>query len=214
MKSDSEDVNHLEVLFKGFDMLAVAATFVAAIQSQLMAITLTTQTNEASIADRAVNAFHLGGFVIDLIAAFLAFFTSRWLQRLTIAEKNYLIAAFRRQAIKDGREKAKDSESVQDLEKQLDVDISQIPPLPNTVACAFFSMSLFVPMPLLIIGVFCMAAGFMVHVWSRHARVVSAIVTFAIVATMPFLLGVTMIGRNEKRRKAIIRRLSAMQGDW
>lgn len=173
-----------------------------------MSITIGITGDEETIAIRAINAFFLGGLILDLMSAFLAFLTSRWLQRLTVAEKLHLEKAFRRQNLLAGRETAavECSESGQDVERGLSP--------PNGLACAFFAMSLFVPMPLLVIGVVCMTAGLLTYTWSQHATSVAIPVTVACVSTLPFVAGIFSIGRKERRRKAIIDRLSTMQGDW
>lgn len=166
-----------------------------------MSTTLGLPRDEETIAIRAVNSLFLSGLVLDLMAAFLAFLTSRWLQRLSAAEQGYLEDTFqRRQEIIQGK-------------GQLVVERAPVALL-NRSIYTFFAMSLFVPMPLLIIGVVCMVAGLLTYAWSQHATIVATLVTTTCVLTLPFLAGIFLIGRKEGRRKAVIERLSAMQGDW
>ena len=46
------------------------------------------------VAIRAVNAFWVGGLVLDVLAALLAFLTCRWLERLTDGEGEHLEKEF------------------------------------------------------------------------------------------------------------------------
>lgn len=54
----------------------------------------TTLTSPETVANRAVNAFFLGGLVLDVLASLLAFLTTRWFERLTEGERVHLEAMF------------------------------------------------------------------------------------------------------------------------
>ena len=76
-------------------------------------------------------------------------------------------------------------------------------------------MSLFVSMPLLVIGVVCMVGGLLTYAWSQQPTIVAALLTLACGATLPFAAGDFLIGRkDENKRMDIIYLLSTMQGDW
>lgn len=160
-----------------------------------MSTTIFVAAHQETIALRAINAFFVGGLVLDIMAATLAYLTTRWLYRLTEKEKDFLEEAFSRRNA-DGN-KRRQRRGVNDL-----------------VYYTWLGMSLFVPMPLLILGVLCMMGGLYTYVWTQHSTVVAALVTLAGAATLPFLAGDFYIGREPERRKQIILRLSEMQGDW
>ena len=155
-----------------------------------MSITIGIRRSEETTAIRATNSLFLSGLILDLMAAGLAFLTARWLQRLSDDEQQHLEDAFKNRT---GGKK---------LGLLSDLFIRAL------------AMSLFVPMPLLVIGIACMLAGLIIYVWSQHTIIVAILVTATFAATMPFVAGVFLIGQNPKRRAAIIDRLSTMQGDW
>ncbi|KAG8813985.1 hypothetical protein FRC17_001345 [Serendipita sp. 399] len=70
------------------------ATFLAAVQAQVMSITISTPLEEQTTATCFINAFFLMGLVLDIMSAFLAFLTFRWFQRLSNEEKQYLEDSF------------------------------------------------------------------------------------------------------------------------
>jgi len=201
--SEKEYQDHHTILLKGFDILTLAGTFVAAIQAQVMSATIGLTGAQETHLLSAVNALFIGGLVLDLMAASLAFLTSRILQRLTPREKDYLELAFGRQAAQ--REHPDETEAEVLLAPQ-----SRLARI-NAAWCA---TSLFAPMPLLAVGVACMLAGLLLYTWSQHATAVAVLVSAAFGATVPFAVGVFSIGREEGKRRAIIGRLSVMQGDW
>lgn len=148
---------------------------------------------------RAVNAFYTGGLVLDIMSALLAFLTMRWLERLTEEEKDELERDFsRRQSGGEaGREKIRPRRSPS-----------------NWLFYTWMGLSLFVPLPLLILGILGMLVGICTSTWMTHSAVVAALVTLAVASVMPFVVGDFIIGRERKRRRNLITRLSEMQGDW
>ena len=157
-----------------------------------MSITISTPRRDETIAIRAINTLFLAGLILDLMAACLSYLTSRWLQRLSDKEQQYLEDAFER----DPRDAQKNYGLLYDL------------------FIRGLALSLFIPMPLLVIGIFCMLIGLLIYAWSQHTMIVAILVTIAYAGTLPFVAGVFLIGKDEDRRKAIIDRLSTMQGDW
>ena len=154
------------------------------------------------------------------MAAALGFLTSRWLQRLDADEKAHLEHEFERRAEAERRQgnaghlSSSSSSSppprghCEDGEKDLECGEAK------RILYAYLSISLFVPLLLLIVGAICMISGLLISAWSQHPLVVAILTTTACAATLPFLAGVLLIGRDKRRRKSIISRLSKMQGDW
>jgi hypothetical protein len=186
-----------------------------------MSTTVASAEKQETTATRAINSLYISGLILDLMSASLAFLTSRWLQRLSSDEKELLEKEFDRQARETGREKLEVDEEKGGEEKggeekggeEKAKDSKHLPRL-HRLVYAWFSMSLFVPLPLLVLGVWCMLLGIYVYTWTQQPTVVAVIVTLAGIGTLPFLLGVFLIGREKGRRRVIIRRLSNMQGDW
>ena len=75
--------------------------FIAAIQGQLLATTIGIPARDETIAFRAINSFFMGGLVLDIMAAMLGYLTSRWLQRMTDEEKDFLEETFARRDAHD-----------------------------------------------------------------------------------------------------------------
>jgi len=158
------------------------------------------------------------------MAAALGFLTSRWLQRLDTDEKAHLEQEFEQRVEAEQKQGNGNYLSPsprgycegdgKDLEcgdaAAVAADIHWL----KRIVYASLSMSLFVPLPLLVIGAICMISGLLISAWSQHPLLVAILTTTACAATLPFLAGVFMIGRDKGRRKAIISRLSKMQGDW
>ncbi|KAF8517259.1 hypothetical protein BU17DRAFT_50071 [Hysterangium stoloniferum] len=166
-------------------------------------------------AIRATNAFYI---ILDLISACLAFLTSRWFQRLTNAEKDFLqkvFAARARETSEQADLHCRKPAPKPSMERE-DGDPLQSTPLSgiDKLAIPWYSMSLFVPMLLLVLGPMCMLAGLYTYTWSQHPLPVAIVVSFTGLVTVPFITGVFSIGRVSGRRKNIILRLSRMQGDW
>jgi hypothetical protein len=171
-------------------------------------------SQQESIAIRAVNTFYISAMILDIASAMLSFLTSRWLQRLSDDEKELLEFEFSRQAHESGKARldvVAQKPPFPDEEKG--EDWNQIPFL-HKIVYRWFSLSLFIPMPLLVLGVACMICGIYTYTWTQQPIVVATIVTFAGVAVLPFVVGIFLIGRGKERRKVIICRLSLMQGDW
>jgi hypothetical protein len=173
--------------------------FVAAIQAQLMGFLIS--PDETLISNRVVNVFCYGGLILDVTAAMLAFLTGRWLDRLTESEKSLL------------------EQKVSHNPSNSDVDSLSFSPFQHswsdTILCTWLSISLFIPLPLLVLGFMFMLAGVYANVWAHHSTVVASLVTLFGAATLPFVAGDFFIGRNRKeRRMKVITRLSKMQGDW
>ncbi|KAF8074083.1 hypothetical protein FPV67DRAFT_786643 [Lyophyllum atratum] len=207
LPSNIPDYPEHNLLCKGFELLALAATFVSAIQAQIMSISISVLADDETIAFRAINAFFLSGLILDMASATLAFLTSRWLQRLTDDEKRLFEDKLRDAKAVRRRKIVGASNAKQSLGQ----------PQSNWICSAFhswLSLSLFVPMPLLILGVLCMVCGLYVYAWTQHSWIVATLFSIAGGGTLPFLLGVFLIGQQADRRKAIISRLSTMQGDW
>ncbi|GLB41292.1 hypothetical protein LshimejAT787_0905070 [Lyophyllum shimeji] len=206
---------HHGVVLKGFELLALAATFVAAIQSQVMSTTIGVARSDETPALRAVNAFYLSGLVFDLVSAFLAFLTARWLQRLTDEERAHLEVVFEQSHSRRFTRASADAEADVEHDPQ-----PPAPPLPDkrpfVVRCihAYFASSLFAPMTLLVFGVICMAVGFLIFAWAEQPLVVAIVLTAVCAGLVPFPVGVFLIGRNSATRRRVIDLLSRKQGDW
>ncbi|KAF8523916.1 hypothetical protein BU17DRAFT_43382, partial [Hysterangium stoloniferum] len=164
-----------------------------------------------TMAVLATHALYLSGLVFDLTSACLAYFTSRWFQRLTNCEKKLLQDVFEARA-KETSEQA----SAPNPKPQWSPPLKQyqIAPYIDNWLIAWYSISLFMPPFFLASGALCLLVGLYIHTWSQYPFPVAIVVTIAGISTLPFIIGVLLIGRNVKRRKKIIRRLSRMQGDW
>ncbi|KDQ50979.1 hypothetical protein JAAARDRAFT_73922 [Jaapia argillacea MUCL 33604] len=204
--------HHHTTLLKGFDIVSIAGTFIAAVQAQAMSTTL---GNQEAAAIRIVNALYLCGFVFDLMAACLSFLTSRWLQCLTMSEKCHLEVIF---GTRDGLSgkvlpSCDDDKENGGWDTKSDCHSDPRPGLAERMLCSFFATCLFLPLPFLIIGVVFMCLGLLVYTWEEHTRVVAILVSCSYVVTLPFVSGVVVIGRDERRRMYIIECMSRMQGD-
>ncbi|KAI9449390.1 hypothetical protein F5148DRAFT_664523 [Russula earlei] len=185
-------------LVKGFTTITIAGAFIATVQAQILG---NMSSPEITIADRAINAFYIGGLVLDIMASCLAFLTARWLERLREGEKNLLEKEFSRRPGNLDEERCAFSPKRRSLS--------------DTIFYTWLGLSLFVPMPLLILGLICLLAGIYTNVWTQHSIVVAGLVTLAGVATVPFVVADFFIGRNRREmRTELIIRLSEMQGDW
>lgn len=155
-------------------------------------------TSDETTAIRAVNALFVSGLILDIMSAMLAYLTGRWLERLTEQEKDILEEYF---ASRDTLGSSQPTPQRSPLE---------------FIYYSWMAFSLFVPMPLLTLGVVCMMAGIYTYVWTQHSFVLAGLVTLAGVVALPFVIGDLFIGirKNSKRREKVIRRLSEMQGDW
>jgi len=221
--SSNSSPQYLENLLRGFGSLAVGATFLAGTQAQVLSISIGITPETASI--RATNVLWLSGLILDLMAAFLSYLTSRWLQRLSREEKMLLERVFDEQQrntarrrdyldVEGGVEKTSNNHNAGD--NDIDHNLHAMKPLRwnDKLVEICFSTSLLVSMPLLAFGSLCMVVGLIVYTWSQHPTVVASIVTGIFVVNLPFLAGVILISRKSSRRRAIIHRLSAMQGTW
>ncbi|KAF8523899.1 hypothetical protein BU17DRAFT_85339 [Hysterangium stoloniferum] len=212
---NSSHADHLDTICKGFDILALAATFMCAIQSQVLSTTLSGLPDTTAV--RATNTFYLSGLTLDFCSACLACLSSRWFQRLTNAEKKYLQAVFSTRARIQSQRAALDHgpQTKQSLERGEGDSLEYTQwSLSERILISWYSMSLFVPMGFLILGTVCMVVGLYIYVWSQHPLPVSITVSLAGIVTLPFIIGVFSIGRADERRRTVIRRLSRMQGDW
>ncbi|KAG8762474.1 hypothetical protein FRC19_003687 [Serendipita sp. 401] len=184
----------------------------AGIQAQVMSISINTSLEDQSTKVCIINALFVGGLVLDLVASFLAFLTARWLQRLSKTERAELEQVF----------EAKNSKGLKGaLEKGTSTANQTQPPTPpptptpgERIILFWCSLSLFIPMPLLVLGVICMTLGIEIYVWTFHKTIVGILVSFAYVALVPFVVGVFTIGSGEERRKGVIHELGKRQGDW
>jgi preprotein translocase subunit SecF len=156
-----------------------------------MTITITIELEEQTVAIYVVNSLFLSGLILDIAAAFLAFLTSRWLQRLENSEKAHL-------------------EDVLGGNHHPRAATSQVRKFLHN----WFSLSLFVAMPLLVIAVMFMVVGIMVYVWSAQHLSVAVATSIALALPLPFIVGVFCIGRDQTRRENIINHLGGMRGDW
>jgi hypothetical protein len=167
-------------------------------------MTTTLSVTPETEALRWINALYLVGLVLDVLSALLAFLTTRWLERLTEPEKDLLEMEF----------------SYHNLYAD-----EKAPPLPPSIRpwktgdrqwfyYTWLGGSLFVPLPLLVLGIMCMVAGLCTYSWTQHPVLVACLVTSASAAPLPFIVGDFSIGRNRDRRKKLILRLSEMQGTW
>jgi membrane protein implicated in regulation of membrane protease activity len=156
-----------------------------------MSTTIATPVGGETVALDAINALYLSSLVLDILSALLAFLTARWLELLTEKEKDLLEEKFSHTVL-----------SRQHLSPR------------ELLFYTWLGQSLFMPMPLLILGIACMIAGIYVYVWTQHAITVAAPVTLAGAATLPFIFGDFFIGKNQEKREKLITRLSEMRGDW
>ncbi|KAI9460338.1 hypothetical protein F5148DRAFT_1216940 [Russula earlei] len=198
--SKKRDRLQYDGLVKGFTTITVAGAFIATIQAQIMG-NITGQ--EETAADRAISILYIGGLLLDIMAACLAFLTARWLERLRESEKNLLEKVF------SGRP------------GNLDDDDETLAFPPNsrswsdTILYTWLGGSLFSPMLLLFSGFTFMVAGIYTSVWAHHSTVVAILITLVGAATLPFVVGDFFIGRKRRERRAqLIFRLSEMQGNW
>ncbi|KAH9986187.1 hypothetical protein BJV74DRAFT_775036 [Russula compacta] len=164
----------------------------------------TLSANPENGAIRAINTLYLGGLVLDILSALLAFLTTRWLERLAEREKDLVEIKF----------------SYQNLNADEKVLITPRPMRPwktrDRQWCYYtwLSLSLFVPLPLLIFGVMCMIVGICTYAWTQQPVVVGSLVTLASVVPLLFIVGDFSIGRERDKREKLITRLSEMQGNW
>lgn len=171
--------------------------FIGAIQAQIMSMTL---DSEPDIAIRAINSFYLGGMMLDIASAVLAFLTARWLDRLSEDERAHLELEFCKQ---DRRRREGDSAQDANTWRMLD-----------KLFYTWLAFSLFSPMPLLVLGVLCMVFGLFVFAWTQQHTIVASLFTLSAAAVIPMVIGDFFIGLDSGRRKLLIVRLSEMQGDW
>ncbi|KAH6919119.1 hypothetical protein BKA70DRAFT_1089210 [Coprinopsis sp. MPI-PUGE-AT-0042] len=166
-----------------------------------MSVTVGLSISEQTTSIRAINALYLGGLILDVASAVLAFLSARWLERLSQEERLFLENRFTRQ-----NEARRSTGGV-----------------PTRIRWSFeggrlfstwLGFSLFSPMPLLVLGVTCMVAGIHVFAWTQQHIAVALVVTFASVGVIPMVAGDFYIGPSEPRRRAVIERLSELQGDW
>ncbi|KAM6489889.1 hypothetical protein JOM56_014701 [Amanita muscaria] len=157
--------------------------------------TTRTLASPETVAIRAANAFFLAGLVLDVLAALLAFLTTRWFERLTEEERTYLEAIFSQKQNNPAKRRWKMGSS-------------------QWFFYTWLGMSLFVPMPLLILGIVCMMVGIYTYVWTQLSVIVASLVTLAGAGPLPFIFGDFFIGGEPARRRNLIIRLSEMQGDW
>jgi len=211
--ADPRRQSHHGVVLKGFELLALASTFVAAIQAQVMSTTIGLSRSDETPALRTVNAFFLSGLILDLMSAFLAFLTSRWLQRLTTEECAHLEFVFEQAQQRRPSTPSADSEAGVERAAPAPLPADKRPFVVRSMH-AYFAYSLFAPMTLLMVGVLCMTAGLLVFAWAEHSLAVAIVLTAVCVGLMPFPAGVFLIGRKSATRITIIDILSRKQGDW
>ncbi|KAG8823123.1 hypothetical protein FRC17_009401 [Serendipita sp. 399] len=194
------------------------ATFLAAVQAQVMSITISTPLEEQTTATCFINAFFLMGLVLDIMSAFLAFLTFRWFQRLSNEEKQYLEDSFDSRRTMTTPSEGDDEEAQRQSQQRKGGKVKGtdkgMKPLRmgeriEAVIVSWSSFSLFIPWTLLTTGISFMALGIQIFVWTRQKLMVSILVTITYLVVIIF-----MIGREQKRRKRIIRKLTKRQGDW
>lgn len=153
----------------------------------------------------AINAFYLVGLVLDMLSSLLAFLSTRWLERLTEAEKGLLETMFSYH------------NPYADEKKDL------VPSLPlrpwktgdrQWFYYTYLSVSIHSPLTLLVLGIACMLVGLCTYAWTQHPTVVACLVTLASAVPLPFVVGDFSIGKKRDKREKLIIRLSEMQGDW
>lgn len=175
-----------------------------------------------NVAIRAVNAFWVGGLILDVLAALLAFLTGRWLERLTVQERKHLEKEF---SYSNGDEDEDYDSERHSQDKKHDDESQPMHGQPQRehlwrtgdsqwLFYTWLGMSLFIPMPLLVFGIVCMIAGIYTYVWTQHSVIVASLVSLAGAIPLPFILGDFIIGKDGERRRKLITRLSEMQGDW
>lgn len=200
-------------------MFQIKAGFVAAIQAQLMSLT---NGLDDTPPTRAINSLFMGGMLIDIMAAMMGYLTIRFLERMRDAEQQLLNKLLQRKtnalhkiavAAASNVVEAKPSTPIRPT-THVDFDSASINIGSPSLAHKLMALSLLIPLPFLIIGVFSMLAGIYTYVWSHHPTVVAVIVTVAGASTLPFIICDFAIGRNPDRRRFIIRRICELQGDW
>lgn len=212
---DTRRNSHHGIVLKGFELLSLAATFVAAIQSQVMSTTIGLSRSDETPSLRTVNAFFLSGLTFDLVSAFLAFLTARWLQRLTDEERAHLEVVFEQAQNQHAPSSNTDPEAgVEPGAHQPAPSPPDMRPFVARFIHAYCAHALFAPMTLLMLGVFCMAAGLLIFAWAEHSLAVAIVLTAVCLGLLPFPAGVFLIRRKASTRIAIIDILSKKQGDW
>ncbi|KAG8841268.1 hypothetical protein FRB91_002643 [Serendipita sp. 411] len=201
---------HVASVQKGFELLAIAATFLSAVQAQVMTISINTPSEAQTTAICLINAFFLIGLVLDIISAFLAFLKYRWLQRLSHEESVYLEEVFEAPITS-----LKDEEEAPGVDEECTTDATRSnSSLIEGWIVSWSALSLFIPMLFLILGVSSMAVGIQIFIWTQQKLMVAILVTLTYVTVIPFIIGLFIIGKDRERRRKIIRNLGKRRGDW
>ncbi|KAG6873059.1 hypothetical protein C0995_003539 [Termitomyces sp. Mi166 len=222
----AEKPSHYENHLKGFELLALAATFTAAVQTQVMASTMGIGRDAETAALTVINSLYLAGFAFNITSALLAFLTARWLQCLTMDERSYFETTFEA-SDKLYLRRSRTSGRLRDVEQglsarpnpdccQSSISSKEVEHAFNTPTLVhfFFAYTLFVPMSLLITGFLFMSIGLLVFAWTEHSLPVGIVLTVVYLILLPFSIGVFMIGRNPETRLAVIYALSKREGNW
>lgn len=131
--------------------------------------------------------------ILDIVAATGSFLSTRWFERLTDDQKQCLEDVF---AERD-KKRANAEES---------------PDLPPW-HIRYMAYSLFSNFLVLVIGTGCMMAGLLTFAWTQ-SKPAAAVVTACFLVSAPFLLGMFLIGRDDERRRLVIKRLAWIHGVW
>jgi hypothetical protein len=179
-----------------------------------------------SPATRTTKALFLGGLLIDIMSAMMGYLTIRWLERMRDAEQKLLDKLLH---LKTNGQKADatrpsvnaevgENDGVSRPNKRkdagIDFDRESINISRPRLVHQFMALSLLIPFPFLVVGCICMLVGIYVYVWSQLPTSVAVAVTILGGSTVPFIVCDCCIGRDEDRRKFIIRRICELQGDW
>ncbi|KAG8789370.1 hypothetical protein FRC20_006401 [Serendipita sp. 405] len=177
-----------------------------------MTISINTTRKEQTIKLCFINGLFMGGLILDLVASFLAFLTARWLQRLSAEERSKLEEIFTDKSSPRKNDEEQPAIDEQELQKQQQQQ--QQEDLFDRILHFWLSFSLFSSMPLLVLGVMCMAAGIGIYVLTCHKPIVGVLVILAYVGLAPIVVGIFLIGSGKKRRMGVIHELGKRRGDW
>jgi len=199
---------------KGFGSIAVVAIFMASVQAQVLAFTITDNTR---LTGKVVNGLWIAGLTLDVYGTMLASLTERWFTILTPEDTQYLSNSWLNKNLTphDVAELTlpqhvpteKDRESIAE---KVAGDNERL----QNIICWIVATGLFSAMPTIAAGFFCFIAGLFIYSWAFQPRVVSVIATIPL-GIMLFLIGGVFLLRDEtKMKRKIIDLLRDKRGTW
>jgi len=185
-------VDERQRTMEGFRSIGLIAIFMAALQAQMLAITL---SNNLTLSAKFVNAFWIAGISLDVFGAVIATLTARWFEVLHPSQVDFLNKTW----------VANKS------------DISSIPPerskrhmgglIEYCVATALFS-----GLGVLAVGVSMFFVGLVVYIWAEQPLLVSIIGTIPVALLAPLVC--CLFISHADRKQNIIEMLARKKGDW